>query len=377
MKPSKETLAVHAGQVKDLSGGTNNPIFTSTSYKYLDTEKIEYTRYSNTPNQYAVAQKVASLENAENGIVFSSGLAAVSSTLFTFLKSGDHVIFQRGLYGGTTNLILNELTKFNIEYTLVDNNSISAFENAVKKNTKLIYFETPSNPLLSLIDLKEMADFARIYQLISIVDNTFASPVNQNPKDYGIDLVLHSATKYLGGHSDICAGFVLGDNHFIDEIHQTAINYGGSLNPFMCHLLERSLKTLFVRVNTQNTNALEIAHFLENHNSVNQVNYPGLPGHSEHEIANKQMHGYGGMLSFELKDSNIVDFQKRLTLIAPAISLGGVETIISAPVLTSHKKLSEEQRKKEGITDNLLRLSVGIENAEDLIEDLEQAMEKG
>ena len=377
MKPSKETLAVHAGQVKDLSGGTNNPIFTSTSYKYLDTEKIEYTRYSNTPNQYAVAQKVASLENAENGIVFSSGLAAVSSTLFTFLKSGDHVIFQRGLYGGTTNLILNELTKFNIEYTLVDNNSISAFENAVKKNTKLIYFETPSNPLLSLIDLKEMADFARIYQLISIVDNTFASPVNQNPKDYGIDLVLHSATKYLGGHSDICAGFVLGDNHLIDEIHQTATNYGGSLNPFMCHLLERSLKTLFVRVNAQNTNALKIAQFLENHNSVNQVNYPGLPKHPNHAVANKQMHGYGGMLSFELKDSNIVDFQKRLTLITPAISLGGVETIISAPVLTSHKKISEEQRKKEGITDNLLRLSVGIEHAEDLIEDLEQAIGKG
>ena len=377
MKPSKETLAVHAGQVKDLSGGTNNPIFTSTSYKYLDTEKIEYTRYSNTPNQYAVAQKVASLENAENGIVFSSGLAAVSSTLFTFLKTGDHVIFQRGLYGGTTNFILNELTKFNIEYTLVDNNSISAFENAVKKNTKLIYFETPSNPLLSLIDLKEMADFARIYQLISIVDNTFASPVNQNPKDYGIDLVLHSATKYLGGHSDICAGFVLGDNHLIDEIHQTATNYGGSLNPFMCHLLERSLKTLFVRVNAQNTNALKIAQFLENHNSVNQVNYPGLPKHPNHAVANKQMHGYGGMLSFELKDSNIVDFQKRLTLITPAISLGGVETIISAPVLTSHKKLSEEQRKKEGITDNLLRLSVGIEHAEDLIEDLEQAIGKG
>jgi len=377
MKLSKETLAVHAGQIEYLSGGTNNPIFTSTSYKYLDTEKLEYTRYSNTPNQYAVAQKVASLENAEDGIVFSSGLAAVSSTLFTFLKTGDHVIFQRGLYGGTTNFILNELNKFDIEYTLVEENSVSAFEKAVKKNTKLIYFETPSNPLLSLIDLKQMADFARVYQLISIVDNTFASPVNQNPKDYGIDLVLHSATKYLGGHSDICAGFVLGDNNLIDEIHQTTINYGGSLNPFMCHLLERSLKTLFVRVNTQNNNALKIAQFLEKHNRVNQVNYPGLPKHPEHAIANKQMHGYGGMLSFELKDSNIVDFQKRLTLITPAISLGGVDTIISAPVLTSHKKLTEEQRKKEGITDNLLRLSVGIENAEDLIEDLEQAMKNG
>jgi cystathionine beta-lyase len=371
---SKETLAVHSGHIDSSDKGTNNPVYTSTSYKYLEMGDIAYTRYSNTPNQKAVVEKVASLENAETGIVFSSGLSAVSSTLFTFLRKGDHIIFQQGLYGGTTNFILNELEKFGIEYTLLENNSLSSFQSAVKKNTKLIYLETPSNPLLSIINLKEMADFAKEHSLISIVDNTFASPVNQTPKDFGIDLVLHSATKYLGGHSDICAGFVLGNNDKINKIQHTALNYGGSLNPLMCHLLERSLKTLYVRVTNQNKNALQIAHYLEAHEKIEKVNYPGLSNHPEHETAKKQMHGFGGMLSFELKDQDIVDFQKRLKLIIPAISLGGIETIISAPVLTSHKKLSEEQRQKEGITNKLLRLSVGIEHVDDLIADLEQAL---
>ena len=371
---SKETRAVHSGHTDPSHKGTNNPVYTSTSYKYLESDGIEYTRYSNTPNQKALVDKVASLENAETGIVFSSGLAAVSSTMFTFLKTGDHIIFQQGLYGGTTNFIVNELEKFGIEYTLVENNSFESFNKAIKKNTKIVYFETPSNPLLSIVDLKEMSGFAQKHNLISVVDNTFASPVNQNPADYGIDLVLHSATKYLGGHSDICAGLVLGNRDMIDKIRQTALNFGGSLNPLMCHLLERSLKTLYVRVHQQNKNALQVAHYLEAHEKTGRVNYPGLSSHPEHETAKNQMHGFGGMLSFELKNQDIVDFQKRLKLIAPAISLGGVETIISAPVLTSHKKLTDEQRAKEGISDSLLRLSVGIEHVDDLIADLEQAM---
>jgi cystathionine beta-lyase len=371
---SKETRAVHSGHTNSSHKGTNNPVYTSTSYKYLESDGIEYTRYSNTPNQKALVDKVASLENAETGIVFSSGLAAVSSTMFTFLKTADHIIFQQGLYGGTTNFIVNELEKFGIEYTLLENNSLASFEKAVKKNTKMVYIETPSNPLLSILDLKEMSGFAQKHNLISVVDNTFASPVNQNPLDYGIDLVLHSATKYLGGHSDICAGFVLGNTDMIDNIRQTALNFGGSLNPLMCHLLERSLKTLYVRVDQQNKNALQIAQYLEAHEKTGRVNYPGLSSHPGHETANNQMHGFGGMLSFELKNQDIVDFQKRLKLIAPAISLGGVETIISAPVLTSHKKLTDQQRAKEGISDNLLRLSVGIEHVDDLIGDLEQAM---
>jgi cystathionine beta-lyase len=221
-----------------------------------------------------------------------------------------------------------------------------------------------------------MAEFTRAKNLISIADNTFASPVNQNPKDFGIDLVIHSATKYLGGHSDISAGFILGDKKHIDTIRQTAINLGGSLNPFMCHLLERSLKTLYIRVQQQNQNAMKIADYLDNHDHINRVNYPGLPTHPENVIASKQMNGFGGMISFELKDMDIVDFQKRLKIITPAISLGGVETIISAPILTSHKKLTEEQRRKEGIKGSLLRLSVGIENADEIIEDIEQALKR-
>lgn len=374
MVHSKETLAVHSGHIDSSYKGTNNPVHTSTSYKYLDDEDISYTRYSNTPNQKAVVEKVASLENTDTGIVFSSGLAAVSSTLLTFLRKGEHIIFQQGLYGGTTNFILSELDKFGIEYTLLGNNALSSFEAAIQHNTKLIYIETPSNPLLAVIDLQEMADFARKNNLLSIVDNTFASPVNQTPHDFGIDLVIHSATKYLGGHSDICAGFVLGKSDLIGRVKHTAINFGGSLNPLMCHLLERSLKTLYVRVNHQNKNALQIAHFLEAHEKIGKVNYPGLSSHPEHETAKNQMHGFGGMLSFELEGQDIVDFQKKLKLITPAISLGGVETIISAPVLTSHKKLSPEQRKNEGIKNNLLRLSVGIEHVDDLIGDLDQAM---
>ncbi len=376
MNKSKETLCVHEGQTDARLGGVNNPVFTSTSYKYLDSERIDYTRYSNTPNQEIVARKVAALENCESGLVFSSGMAAISTVLYAFLQKGDHVVFQHGLYGGTTNFILNELEKFGIEYSIVDNNSMSAFEDAVKENTKILYLESPSNPLLSVIDLKKVADFANQKNLLSIADNTFASPINQNPKDFGIDLVIHSATKYLGGHSDISAGFILGDKKHIDTIQQTAINLGGSLNPFMCHLLERSLKTLYVRVRQQNRNAMEIAVFLDNHDGINRVNYPGLPTHPEHIIAAKQMNGFGGMISFELNEMDIVDFQKKLKIITPAISLGGVESIISAPILTSHKKLTEEQRRKEGIKSSLLRLSVGIENAEDLIEDIENALKK-
>jgi cystathionine beta-lyase len=374
MQNSKETLCVHAGETENREGGVNNPIYTSTSYEYLDTDKTEYTRYSNTPNQEIVSQKVAALENAESGIVFSSGMAAISATLFTFLEKGDHIIFQHGLYGGTTNFIYHELDKFGIEYTVLDNNSIGAFEDAVQDNTKLIYLETPSNPILSLVDLEKMAEFSKTNQLISLADNTFASPVNQNPIKHGIDLVIHSGTKYLGGHSDICAGFVLGAKEKIESIRSTALNFGGSLNPLMCHLLERSLKTLFLRVKKQNNNAIEIASYLESHDQIERVYYPGLPSHVGNVIAEKQMDGYGGMIAFELDRKDIIEFQKKLRLIKPAISLGGVETIISAPVLTSHKKLSSNQRKAEGIKDNLLRLSVGIENARDLITDIEQAI---
>jgi len=371
---NKETQAVHSGtQFDEKTQGTNTPIYTSTAIGYLDSE-LTYPRYFNTKNQLAVAAKIAALENAETGMVFSSGMAAITSTLLTFLKAGDHIIFQKGLYGGTFNWCNSELQKFGIKFTIAEGNSSADFEKALQTNTKIIYIETPSNPLLKITDIEATAKFAQTNKLISVIDNTFASPVNQNPIDFSIGLVIHSATKYLGGHSDICAGAVVGSKNLISQIIPTALNFGGSLDAQTCYLLERSIKTLFVRVNQQNKNAQQIAEFLTVHPKIKNVFYPGLKSSPEHKIAKKQMKGFGGMLSFELKTDNIIDFQKNLKLIKPAVSLGGVDTIINAPTLTSHRHVPDKEKQKEGITDKILRLSVGIENVEDLIEDLEKAL---
>lgn len=373
-KNAKNTLCVHAGQHIVESGGINTPIYTSTSYGYLDTDERFYPRYFNIPNQKAVIDKIAALEHAESGIIFSSGMAAVSSSLLSFLNNGDHCIFQNGLYGGTLHFVANEFERFGIDYTILKSNDPESFKKALKKNTKVIYIESPSNPLLSIIDLKQVALISQKYGCISIIDNTFASPINQHPIDLGIDIVLHSATKYLGGHSDICAGVALSSKAYIQRIMHTSMSLGGSLNALMCYLLERSIKTLGIRVEKQNQNAGMIAEFLQRQSSVEKVYYPGLKDHPGHDIAKSQMSGFGGMLSFELKGQDITSFQKRLKLIKPAMSLGGVETIICAPATTSHRLVPQKQREEEGIKDNLLRLSVGIEEVEDLIADLEQAL---
>jgi cystathionine beta-lyase len=370
----KQTVCVHAGSTDNIGNGVNTPIYTSTSFGYLDTDERLYPRYFNTPNQKAVVEKIAALEHAESGIIFSSGMAAVSSVLLSFLSSGDHCVFQKGLYGGTIHLINNEFERFGMDYTIVKNNDPDSFAGAINKNTKMVYIESPSNPLLSIIDLKKIAQLCKKYGCISVIDNTFASPINQNPINLGIDIVLHSATKYLGGHSDICAGVVVSNKAFIQRITQTSLNLGGSLNAIMCYLLERSIKTMALRVEKQNINAGLIAEFLQKQANVEKVYYPGLKNHPGYNIAKSQMSGFGGMLSFELNGQNINDFQKKLKLIRPAMSLGGVETIICAPVTTSHRLVPKEQREAEGIKDNLLRLSVGIEDAGDLIKDLEQAL---
>ena len=371
----KETKAVHAGtQFDKITQGTNSPVYTSTALGYLDSA-VTYPRYFNTKNQLAVAEKIAALENAEAGMVFSSGMAAITSTLFTFLKTGDHIIFQNGLYGGTFNWVVSELKKFGINYTIATGNSAADFQKALEPATRMLCIETPSNPLLKITDIEAAANFAQNNNLISVIDNTFASPVNQNPVDFGIDLVLHSATKYLGGHSDICAGAVAGSEFLVKKIRNTALNFGGSLDAQVCYLLERSIKTIFVRVNQQNTNALKIAGFLNNHPKIAHVFYPGLPTFEGHNLAKKQMKGFGGMLSFELKTGKIVDFQKNLKLIKPAVSLGGVDSIISEPTLTSHRLVPHEEIRNDGITYKTLRLSVGIENNEDLIYDLESSLE--
>ncbi|MBP1683528.1 MAG: metB, partial [Ignavibacteriaceae bacterium] len=356
--------------------GINTPIYTSNSFGYLDTDERYYPRYFNIPNQQAVIDKVSALEHASDGLVFSSGMAALSTVLFSLLNKGDHCIFQSGLYGGTMNLILCEFDRFGIEYTLLQNNDIVTFQKALKKNSKVVYIESPSNPLLSITDLRKVSEFCKNSGCISVIDNTFASPVNQNPIDSGIDIVIHSATKYLGGHSDICAGIAVAGKKYIDRIKRTSVNFGGSLNAMMCYMLERSIKTMAIRVEKQNYNAGKIAEFLYQHHQVKKVYYPGLPDHQGYEIACRQMTGFGGMLSFELADLNAVTFQKGLRLIKPSMSLGGIESTICAPAVTSHKLVPKNQREAEGISDQLLRLSVGIEADADLIEDLEHALKQ-
>ena len=369
------TRCVHAGTMRDeLKKGINSPIYTSTSFEYIDQPDTVYPRYLNTPNEKAVAEKIASLENAESALVFSSGMAAISTVLFTFLGKGDHAVFQKGLYGGTSHFLEREFERFGIECTVAASQQASDLDTCIRENTKLIYIETPSNPLLSITDIREVAALAKKRSLISIIDNTFASPVNQQPFGMGIDLVVHSATKYMGGHSDILAGAVAGREDLMKEIYQTGLNFGGSLNAMTLYLLERSLKTIHVRVERINDNAMELAHFLETHPAVKQVFYPGLPGHAGHEIAAKQMTGFGGMLSFEVKDQEGIAFQKGLKLIKPSMSLGGLESICCSPAHTSHRHLGPDGRKAEGISEELIRLSVGIEDLEDLKGDLKQAL---
>lgn len=369
------TLCVHEGQMEDEYKGINTPIFASTSYGYLDTEDRLYPRYFNIPNQKVIIQKLAALEKAENGLVFSSGMAAVSTTLLSLLNKGDHCIFQNGLYGGTLHFANEEFNRFGLEYTVLKNNDINSFEAALRPNTRVVFIESPSNPLLSIVDLEAVSKFCHQHNCVSVIDNTFASPVNQNPIEFGIDIVIHSATKYLGGHSDITAGAVLSNNGYIERITQSALSFGGSLNAFMCYLLERSIKTLTIRVEKQNQNAGLIADFLHGRPEIDAVYYPGLASHNGHDIAKKQMKGFGGMVSFELKGMDINTFQKRLQLIKPAMSLGGIESTICAPVTTSHRLVSKKEREEEGIRDNLLRLSVGIEDANDLIRDIEQGLQ--
>ena len=375
-KKGKHTLCIHQGQIKDEQfGGSVSPIYMASSYPFLDVEKKRYPRYFNTPNQEVISSKVAALENAEAALPFSSGMAAISTTLFAFLQSGDHVIFQNEIYGGSYNLIQSDFSRYGIEYSFTKRLDIKDFENEIRDNTKVIYIETPSNPLLSITDVKAIADLAKKHGILTVIDNTFASPLNQTPLDLGIDISIHSATKYLSGHSDISAGVVAGSAKNIEKIMMQARNLGGNLSDFMCFLLERSIKTLALRIEKHNENAQFLAESLLLNPLIKTVNYPGLKTHKNHELAKRQMHGFGGMLSFDLDHKiNARVFQEKLMMIKPSMSLAGVESTIIQPSLTSHALLSAEERAAQGISDNLLRLSVGLENKEDILADIEQAL---
>jgi cystathionine beta-lyase len=371
----KSTQAVHAGSHREKNmGGLNTPLLSSSAIEYLNDSEVRYPRYFNTLNHDVVAEKMCTLECAEAGLVTSSGMAAISSILFGLLKKGDHVVFTEGLYGGTHSLIVNELDRFGISFSF-SAPDVGSIEAASGPDTRLIYVESPGNPLLTVVDLAAVAALAKNHGIITVIDNTFASPILQNPLLLGFDLVMHSGTKYLGGHSDLCCGTVNGPSELLDKVRNFAVSYGGCLNAQDCHLLERSLKTLELRVTCQSDNAAVIAESLDQNSRIKRVNYPGLDKHPGHHIAARQMSGFGGMLSFELADDiDPVAYLRRLELVNCAISLGGVETTICQPVATSHEKMAVDERERLGITDGLLRLSVGIEDAEDITADLLQTL---
>jgi cystathionine beta-lyase len=370
------TICVHTGEVKDEQfRGAVSPMYMSTSYAFDGVDVKRYPRYFNTPNQEMLCKKIAALEHTEDGLIFSSGMAAISAAMFAFLKTGDHVIIQQVIYGGTFNLIVSEFEKYGIEYSFTESDNASDFKSLIKENTKIIYIETPSNPLLGITDLDAIASLAKEKGVLTMIDNTFASPINQNPADFGIDIILHSATKYMGGHSDISAGAIAASTAHIAQIWKTAINFGGNLSDQTVWLLERSLKTLNLRVKEQTKNAQEMAEYLENNKNIDRVYYPGLKSHPQYELAKKQMKGFGAMMSFELREGmDAMDFQNALKLIKPSLSLAGLESTTVSPAQTTHALLSAQERLDRGIKDGLIRFSVGIEEPKDLIKDIAQAI---
>ncbi|MDC1323969.1 PLP-dependent aspartate aminotransferase family protein [Polaribacter sp.] len=372
------TQCVHVGEVEDKQfKGAVSPIYMATSYAFDGVDVKRYPRYFNTPNQEMLCKKIAALEHAEAGLIFGSGMAAISTALFAFLKAGDHIIIQQVIYGGTYHLIVSEFEKYGIEYSFTDSDQVADFIPLIKENTKVLYIETPSNPLLGITDIKAISVLAKERNIITMIDNTFASPINQTPADFGIDIVLHSATKYMGGHSDISAGAIAASQAHIDLIWNTAINLGGNLSDQTVWLLERSLKTLNIRVKEQTKNALVMATYLQENKNIERVYYPGLKSHPQYELAKSQMHGFGAMLSFELKEGmDAMDFQNNLQLIKPSLSLAGLESTTVSPAQTTHALISEEERLARGIKEGLIRFSVGIEEPKDLIADIEQAIEK-
>tara|TARA_R110001632_G_scaffold210521_2_gene335624 strand:- start:14068 stop:15228 length:1161 start_codon:yes stop_codon:yes gene_type:complete len=380
MKESKKlginTTCVHVGEVKDEQfKGAVSPMYMATSYAFDNVDVKRYPRYFNTPNQEGLCRKIAALEHTENGLIFSSGMAAISTAMLAFLKKGDHVVIQQVIYGGTYNFVATEFEKYGIEYSYTESDKIEDFLPLLKENTKVLYIETPSNPLLGITDIKAISALAKEKGIITMIDNTFASPINQNPADFGIDIVIHSATKYMGGHSDISAGAIAASKEHIELIWKTGINLGGNLSDFTVWMLERSLKTLNLRVKEQTRNAKIMAEYLENNPNIDRVYYPGLKSHPQHELAKSQMKGFGAMISFELAEGiDAMKFQNALELIKPSMSLAGLESTTVSPAQTTHALLSEEERLSRGIRDGLIRFSVGIEEDEDLIADIEQAI---
>ncbi|MBI4850342.1 MAG: aminotransferase class I/II-fold pyridoxal phosphate-dependent enzyme [Acidobacteria bacterium] len=376
-----ETKIIHSGEPEPrIDGAVSMPIFQTAMFEYAGETSyhdVRYIRLNNTPNHIVLSKKLAALEGGESAQIASSGMAAITTAFLTLLKTGDHLLAQNCLYGGTHDFVTKDLEGFGISYDFIDGNDPSSWLSKLKPNTKAIYVEAMSNPLLEVADLKATVEFARKHNLVSMIDNTFASPINFRASEFGFDITLHSCTKYLNGHSDLVAGAIIGSKALVEKITHKLNHLGGSLDPHAVFLLHRGVKTLALRVKHQNESALKIAQFLASHPKVAKVNYPGLETHPNYQRAKELFNGFSGMMSFELKGGVEVTtkFIKNLTIPVKAPSLGGVETLVTLPSKTSHAGLSKEDREKIGISDSLIRLSVGIEATEDLILDFEQALE--
>jgi len=381
------TKAVHAGQSPDpVTGSVVVPIYSTSTFAFKDADQgaarfagteegYIYTRLGN-PTTRALEKNVAALESGEDARACASGMAAITTAVMSIIKKGDHVVSTDCIYGGTVKLFLDILSKYGVDFTLVDSSDTENVKSAIRKNTKLIYLETPANPTLKLTDLREVVKLAKQHGIMTMVDNTFMSPYFQRPLELGADVVIHSLTKYLGGHSDLVGGIVVGSKVFIKALDPVLKNTGGTIGPFEAWLTLRGIKTLPLRMQKHNENALRTAQFLESHPKIAKVCYPGLKSHLQHELAKRQMSGFGGIICFEVKGG--LDAGKKLMnsvkLCTLAVSLGAVETLIEHPASMTHAIVPKKEREKAGITDTLVRLSVGIEDIDDIIDDLKQAL---
>jgi len=383
-KHHPETEAVRGGtDLHKKNAPLTTPIYQTSTFEVANSDQqvratstdMFYTRYGN-PTHTVAEKAIAELEGTDAALLFASGMGAITTSLLALLKSGDHVVAQRDIYGGATKFLSHWLPKLGIETTFVDTTEYDQHVRAIRPNTRLLYLESPTNPTLRVVDLKKVVAIARQRDLITFIDSTFATPINVRPADFGVDLVMHSGTKYFAGHSDLICGIVAGRDDLIATIHSTRTTLGGTMDPHAAWLLLRGIKTLAVRVQRQNENALRVAEFLAQHPKVRRVHYPFAEGHPQRALAMEQMHGGGGVLSFEVDGTgeDARRLSEALHLFSLAPSLGGVDSLVTLPVLTSHGMISGEQRARMGVTDQLVRLSVGIENAADLIADLDQAL---
>lgn len=380
------TLAIH-GDLKDKQfRSVVFPIYQTSTFAVEKTDDYQkfidevddfyiYSRYGN-PTVKEVEKRLALIENADDSILFSSGMAAITTTILSHVQSGDEIISLSSIYGVTYRFFRDYLPKFGVKVKFFQIEKVDEIEKLISPKTKLIYFETPVNPTTRIVDIEKIVKFAKREDLTTIIDNTFATPINQNPLDFGVDIVIHSATKYLSGHSDLILGCVMSSRERIERIRKFKNVFGGNPDPHQAFLLGRSLKTLELRVKRQNENALKLAEFLFSHRKIRKVLYPGLKNHPEHELAKKQMSGFGGMLSFEIDGDlgRTKKFCDSLKVALNATSLGSVETLVSIPVLTSHVGMKKDELERAGISESMVRVSVGIENIEDIVWDFEQAL---